>query len=171
MRPAFLTITNATYDFLSLLPSSESLTSRGRRLHDTAAQRQKATYAPDVLIKVEVAEATHKLLVNFIDDQRLVLAQGENKPMRLWFSNMGTNPVREVWMVAGPEDEIWIGGDQESDAPGKKRCALPFPWSYWLSLPRDIIDGSLSKPQLASTPETASHSFDYGWRRILIQSR
>ncbi|KAF8917701.1 ER-golgi trafficking TRAPP I complex 85 kDa subunit-domain-containing protein [Mucidula mucida] len=109
-RPALLIITHATFTFLSLLPSMEPLASRGRRLQDTAAQRQTATYAPDVQIKVQVAEASHKLLVNFVDDGQLVLGQGETKALSLWFSNSGTSSVDEAWLVSGFEDQIWIGG-------------------------------------------------------------
>lgn len=66
-------------------------------------------YAPDVLIKVEVEEASQKLVVNFVDDGQLVLAQGECKQMALWFSNAGTRGIDEVWMITAPEEEIWIG--------------------------------------------------------------
>ncbi|RDB28485.1 Transport protein particle subunit trs85-1 [Hypsizygus marmoreus] len=112
-RAASLVITHVTYDFLSLLTSTEPLVYRGRRLHDTAAQRQKPTYAPNVTIKVQVEEVNHKLLVDFVDDERLVFAQGERKTMRLWFSNAGTRPIKELWLVAGQEDEIWMGADEE----------------------------------------------------------
>ncbi|KAJ7654956.1 ER-golgi trafficking TRAPP I complex 85 kDa subunit-domain-containing protein [Mycena polygramma] len=110
-RPTSLTIKHAAYDFLSLLHNTESLASRGRRLQSTPAQRQHPTYAPDVSLAIDVVEATHKLLVNFVDDQQLILGEGEHKSMRLWFANRGTKAVGEVWMVAGAEDEIWIGDD------------------------------------------------------------
>lgn len=29
--------------------------------------------------------------------------------MRLWLTNAGSRSIGEVWMVAGAEDEIWIG--------------------------------------------------------------
>ena len=114
-RPASLIFTHATYDFLSLLPTSESLASRGRRLQDTPAQRQKATYAPDVFVKIEVEEVNHRLVADFVEDGRLVLAQGERKAMRLWFSNTGLCPIRELWMLASPDDVLWVGGDKESE--------------------------------------------------------
>ncbi|KAF5384925.1 hypothetical protein D9615_001402 [Tricholomella constricta] len=114
-RAASLIFTHATYDFLALLPSTESLASRGRRLQDTPAQRQKPTYAPDINIKIEIEEVNHKLVVDFVDDDRLVLAQGERKQLKLWLSNTGTRPIKEVWMVAGPEDEIWLGPYEEFD--------------------------------------------------------
>jgi hypothetical protein len=50
----------------------------GRRLQETALQRQRA---PDVLIKIEVEETRNKLVVNFVDDGRLVLAQGATKSL------------------------------------------------------------------------------------------
>jgi hypothetical protein len=106
-RPTTLIITQVTYDFLSLLPSTESLASRGPRLQETAVQRQGATYAPPTQIKVEVEEASHKLIANFVDDKRLVLAQGEYKSMRVWLSNAGTVAISELWMVSGPEDQVW----------------------------------------------------------------
>ncbi|PBK77412.1 hypothetical protein ARMSODRAFT_280722 [Armillaria solidipes] len=111
-RPASLIITHATYRFLSLLCTTESLASKGKRLHNTPAQRQTPTYTPDVLIKADVAEASHKLLANFVDDRRLVLGHGETRPLALWLSNTGTRPINEVWLVAGAEDEIWVGDDE-----------------------------------------------------------
>ncbi|KAJ7092588.1 ER-golgi trafficking TRAPP I complex 85 kDa subunit-domain-containing protein [Mycena epipterygia] len=114
-RPTSLTILQFAYNFLSLLPSIESLASRGRRLHNTPAQRQHPTYALDVLLGVDVIEATHKLLVNFVDDQQLVLGEGEIKPLRVWFANHGTKAIGEVWMVTGADDEIWVGAEPTDD--------------------------------------------------------
>ncbi|KAJ3516458.1 hypothetical protein NLJ89_g1109 [Agrocybe chaxingu] len=110
-RPAKLSITHATYNFLSMFPSKESLSTRGRRLRDTPQQRLTPTYAPDVLIQVEVVPSDHRLMVNFVDDGRLVLLQGENKTIRLWLTNAGSSPISEVWMVAGPDDEVLLGGE------------------------------------------------------------
>ena len=84
-------------------------------MQDTPSQRQKATYSPDVVIKIEVEETGQQLLVNFVDDSRLVLAQGETTSMTLWFSNTGTKPINEIWMVAGAEDEIWLSAPDELD--------------------------------------------------------
>ncbi|KAJ7783643.1 ER-golgi trafficking TRAPP I complex 85 kDa subunit-domain-containing protein [Mycena maculata] len=114
-RPTSLAITHASYSFLSLLPNTESLASRGRRLHNTPAQRQHPTYAPDVLLSLEVVEATHKLLVNFVEDRQLLLGEGENKPSRLWFANRGSKPIGEVWMVAGVDDEIWVSSESSDE--------------------------------------------------------
>ncbi|KAJ6519689.1 ER-golgi trafficking TRAPP I complex 85 kDa subunit-domain-containing protein [Mycena sanguinolenta] len=116
-RPTKLTITHAAYDFLSLLPSTESLAFRGKRLHNTAAQRQHPTYAPDVLLTVDIVEATHKLLVNFVDDEHLILSEGETKSLGLWFGNRGTRPIGEVWMVSGADDELWVSNDDGTQNP------------------------------------------------------
>jgi trafficking protein particle complex subunit 8 len=97
-----------TYEFLSLLPTSESLASRGPRLQETALQRQVVAYGSDLTVVVEVEEANQKVLVDFVDDSRLVLLQGERRRMKLWLSNTGTRSVGEVWMMAGTEDEIWV---------------------------------------------------------------
>ena len=107
--PTQLSITHAKYDFLDLLSVTESLASRGRKLHDTPLQRQQPTYAPDVIMQVEVVASHHKLVASYIEDGQLVLMQGENKSMRLLLTNAGSRPISEVWMVAGAEDEIWVG--------------------------------------------------------------
>ncbi|KNZ75648.1 hypothetical protein J132_02422 [Termitomyces sp. J132] len=117
-RATSLVVTHATYDFLSLLSSAEPLTSRGRRLHDTVAQRLQPTYAPDVTIKVEIEDSDQKLLVDFVGDEQLVLAQGERKELKLWLSNSGGRPIKEIWIAAGSEDEIWLGQDEDSDGTG-----------------------------------------------------
>jgi len=101
-------MSQVTYNFLSLLPATESLASRGQRLHGTSLQRQTAVYAPAVEIRVEVEEASHKLVANFVDDRRLVLVQGEDAHMRVWLSNAGIAAIAELWMVAGQEDQIWV---------------------------------------------------------------
>lgn len=108
-RPSTLIIPTVKFDFLTLLPATESLACKGRRLHDTALQRQQRTYAPDVNMQVQVVSADHRLTVSFVDDQHLTLLQGENKTASLWLVNAGSHPVSEVWMVCGPDDEIWIG--------------------------------------------------------------
>ncbi|KAG7099059.1 hypothetical protein E1B28_000934 [Marasmius oreades] len=109
-----LIITHAHYDFLSLLPNTESLSFRGRRLHSTPAQRQTPTYAPDVLLKVDVAEADHKLLANFLESHRLVLNQGENSSLRLWLSNAGKRPISEAWIVSDPDDEFCLDTNEDA---------------------------------------------------------
>lgn len=110
-----MAITHVTYNFLSLLPSAEALATRGRRLHDTPQQRQTVTYGPDVVIKIDVEEAGQRLQASFVDDSRLVLVQGERKPMKLWLSNAGTRRVGDIWLLAGKEDQIWVDFEPPSD--------------------------------------------------------
>ncbi|TFY79762.1 hypothetical protein EWM64_g4249 [Hericium alpestre] len=115
-RSAKLQVSRASYKFLSILPASESLATRGRRLQDTALQRQSKMYAPDTFIAVDVEDASQRLSVNFVEDQRLVLAQGECKRMRLWASNVGTDSIDDVWLVSGDEDEIFLDGFNDAVA-------------------------------------------------------
>ncbi|KAJ7492750.1 ER-golgi trafficking TRAPP I complex 85 kDa subunit-domain-containing protein [Mycena latifolia] len=137
-RPTSLTITQAAYEFLSLLPSTESLASRGRRLHNTPAQRQHPTYAPDVLHKVDIVEATHKLLVNFVDDQGPIMGEGESKSWRLWFANRGTKAIGEMWMVAGADDELWVSTEPNDDAEiSRSDNSLTFPQPYRIPIGED----------------------------------
>jgi hypothetical protein len=72
-----------------------------------------------VIANVVVKETSHKLLANFVDDDRLVLAQGETKSMSLWFSNTGAKPINEIWLVSGPEDEICLSTEEDSNDTGK----------------------------------------------------
>ncbi|GBE78241.1 hypothetical protein SCP_0111240 [Sparassis crispa] len=122
-RPASLVITHAVYNFLDLLPATESLAIRGRRLHDTPLQRQTKAYAPDVPIQIEVEEAGQRLHVNFVDDRHLILGQGEYKHLKLSLTNSGTRSIRELWMLTGKDDEIWIdiqvpnGSDPSTSSP------------------------------------------------------
>ncbi|KAF6766545.1 ER-golgi trafficking TRAPP I complex 85 kDa subunit-domain-containing protein [Ephemerocybe angulata] len=112
-RPSSIIISAVRFDFLSLLPVTETLASRGRRLHDTQAQRITPTYAPDVLLKVDVASSLNKLTASFVEDGELTLMQGEIRELKLWFLNSGSNPVEEVWVVTGNDQEIWIGTKEE----------------------------------------------------------
>ncbi|KAI0051657.1 hypothetical protein FA95DRAFT_1484733 [Auriscalpium vulgare] len=115
-RPSTLFITQASYSFLNLLPSSESLAVRGRRLQDTPIQRQSKVYAPDVYIKALVEDASQRLSVDFVDDGRLVLEHGECMHMRLWVSNIGTEAINDIWIVAGPDDEYCIDDGDVADS-------------------------------------------------------
>ena len=118
-RPMTLQITHVSYMFLSFLPAMEPLVSRGRRLQDTPHQRQNKVYAPDNVIKVEVEDAVQRMSVQFFDDSRLVLYQGECRKMQIWLSNTGTQAISEIWLVNGEDDEFWIGqsGDHETSTP------------------------------------------------------
>ncbi|TFY57186.1 hypothetical protein EVJ58_g7180 [Rhodofomes roseus] len=111
-RPASLQITHVVFEFLSLLPVTESLALRGRRLHDTTQQRQNKAYASDILIEVDVEDAGQRLRASFVDDRHLILIEGEYKRLKLWMTNSGSRPINEAWMVSGREDELWIDSDE-----------------------------------------------------------
>lgn len=107
-RPANLIVTDAVYDFLSLLPTKESLARRGRRLYDTPLQRQTRTYAPDTFMDVAVFPSDHRLTVKFVNDEDFKLIQGENLTLQISFLNSGSIPISEIWMVACAEDNVWM---------------------------------------------------------------
>ncbi|OCH95835.1 hypothetical protein OBBRIDRAFT_767184 [Obba rivulosa] len=122
-RPASLVIVHAIYDFLSLLPATESLAVRGRRLHDTPHQRQNKVYAPDILIKVDVEETGQRIHANFVDDRHMALAHGECKPLSLNVTNSGTLTINELWIVADDEDEVWIHQNADSQDPSTSKAS------------------------------------------------
>lgn len=140
-KPASLVITGVAYDFLGLLPTVESLARRGRRLQDTPQQRQTITYAPDEFLKLNVEEASQELAVTFMDDGPLVLVEGECKRMKLWMSNTGSRDIGEVWVVPGPEDEIWIG-----PLDSEEGSATSMSWKTWQS------DNKIVQPTPYSIP-------------------
>ncbi|KAG8219699.1 ER-golgi trafficking TRAPP I complex 85 kDa subunit-domain-containing protein [Butyriboletus roseoflavus] len=107
-QAASLTIPSITYNFLGLFPARESLARRGRRLQDTLQQRQSVTYAPDILIRTDVEEASQELAVSFENNESLVLNEGEHKSMKLWMTNAGCKTIGEIWLVGGPEDQMWL---------------------------------------------------------------
>ena len=110
-------ITHVTFDFLSLLPVQESLALRGRRLHDTPIQRQSKVYAPDIIIKVDVEDASQRLQAHFVDDRHLVLAQGEQRQMDIRLRNSGNHKIDELWLVMESHKEIWV----DIAGPGSSR--------------------------------------------------
>lgn len=127
-----LVLTDLTYKFLGSIPCSEPLSARGRRLNDTAAQRQEKTYAPDVSVEIETEERRQRLDASFVEDEEVLLLQGERKGLELWINNTGVEDVNEVWMVSGSEDVVWIENSASERQPGenlteKKRTKLiPF---------------------------------------------
>jgi hypothetical protein len=106
----------------------ESLARRGRRLQDTPQQRQTIAYAPNELLKLDVEEASQELAVAFVDDETLVLAEGECKRMKLWMSNAGSRDIGDVWVVPGPEDQIWI--EPLDSGKGMFDWLISFPGAY-----------------------------------------
>ncbi|OJA16247.1 hypothetical protein AZE42_00079 [Rhizopogon vesiculosus] len=151
-KPASLTVTGLAYDFLGLLPTLESLARRGRRLQQTPQQRQTVVYTPDVFLKLDVEEASQELAVAFVDDGQLVLAEGECKRMTLWMSNAGSRNIGEVWVVAGPEDQIWIEPLDRGSVPAMNKA-----WRTWQSDNKIVSPAPYSIPlaeKLVATQST-----------------
>ncbi|KIO08413.1 hypothetical protein M404DRAFT_134508 [Pisolithus tinctorius Marx 270] len=101
-----LIITDLKYDFLGLLLTKESLARRGLRLQDTLQQRLIPTYAPDILIKAEIEHDNLELDVSLATDEPLLVLEGEYKWVEVRLSNVGSRAIGEVWLLAGPEDQI-----------------------------------------------------------------
>ncbi|KAI6031618.1 ER-golgi trafficking TRAPP I complex 85 kDa subunit-domain-containing protein [Pisolithus microcarpus] len=101
-----IVITDLRYEFLGLLPTKESLARRGRRLQDTLQQRLTPTYAPDIFIKAEIVDDNLELDVSFATTEPLVLLEGEYRWVDMRLSNIGSRAISEVWLLAGPEDQI-----------------------------------------------------------------
>lgn len=111
-------MTHIKFDFLSLLPVTESLAVRGRRLHDTPQQRQNKIYAPDILMKVEVEDSGYRLHTGFVDNRHLVLFQGEIRRSDVQLQNSGKRKIDEIWIVSEPQSEIWVGTGTEESGTG-----------------------------------------------------
>jgi trafficking protein particle complex subunit 8 len=103
------------YNFLGLLSSVETLGVRGRRLHDTPTQRQTRTYAPDHFWRVDVADGQHNLLADFQEPSPFSLYEGEQKELHLILTNAGMRPIRDVWLVCAPNDELWVTDNLSED--------------------------------------------------------
>ncbi|KAH6916862.1 ER-golgi trafficking TRAPP I complex 85 kDa subunit-domain-containing protein [Coprinopsis sp. MPI-PUGE-AT-0042] len=115
LEPTTIVVSQVKYDFLSVLSVTESLASRGPRLHATPAQMRSVTYGPDVYLKVDVAPSDNKLSVAFADDSDILLKHGEIREMSIQLTNTGRKPISEVWLVMGGEEELWVGREDESD--------------------------------------------------------
>ena len=107
-----------SYEFLGLLPVTETLAVRGHRLQETAAQRQGKVYAPDVFLSVEVETGERRLEVGFDNYLPLIAAHGERVHLSVQLVNIGTKDIGEVWLVHGPSDILWLS-DKSELASGK----------------------------------------------------
>lgn len=112
-------LTELTYKFFASIPCSEPLSTRGRRLNDTAVQRQEKTYAPDAFVEVGTEECKQRLDANFVEDGQVALIQGERKQLELWINNTGVEDVSEIWVVSGSENVVWIGKSMAEKRPGE----------------------------------------------------
>ena len=112
-----------TYKFFASIPCSEPLGTRGKRLNDTAVQRQDKTYAPEVFVEVETEECRQRLDASFVEDEQVALIQGERRQLELWVNNTGVGDVSEIWVVSGPENVVWIEKSAAEKIPGETLVA------------------------------------------------
>lgn len=167
-QPASLTISGAKFEFLSLLSVTESLAARGRRLHDTQAQRVTPTYAPDVLPKVDVSPGTNKLMPTFVEDGELVLKQGETRELKLWVLNSGSCPVEELWVVTGDEQEVWLGVEKDDLATSSKTEILRSSNSLKPSQPQRIPLSQPLRPDQGTDVSVLLHGGQTGTHDLLL---
>jgi hypothetical protein len=67
---------------------------------------------------VDVEDVPHRLLVDYVDDGPLYLAQGETRELQLRLANEGTSEISEMWMLAGSDILVWIQSQHDEDAGG-----------------------------------------------------
>ncbi|KAF8445809.1 ER-golgi trafficking TRAPP I complex 85 kDa subunit-domain-containing protein [Boletus edulis BED1] len=126
-----LTISYITYNFLGLFPARESLARRGRRLQDTPQQRQNVVYAPDILIRTDVEEASQELAVSFENDELLTLNEGEHRSMKLQMTNAGHKSIDEIWVVGGLEDQLWLESSESEPRGSTETLHINNKLSEW----------------------------------------
>ena len=85
-------------------------------MHDTPHQRQNKIYAPDLIIKIDVEDVGLRLQTTFVDNRHLVVFHGEQKQMDICFHNTGNRPIGELWMLTGPDDEVWLSLTQSDNS-------------------------------------------------------
>jgi len=112
-------LTELTYNFFASIPCSETLGAHGRRLNDTAVQRQNKTYAPDIFVEIETEECRKRLDATFVEDKQVALIQGERRRLELWINNTGVEDVSEVWMVSGSKNVVWIDKSAVEEPAGE----------------------------------------------------
>ena len=69
-------------------------------------------YAPDILIQVDVEDASQRLQAHFVDDRHLVLAQGEYRRVDVRLKNSGKDKIDELWLVPQNHQEVWVELDE-----------------------------------------------------------
>lgn len=133
-----LSFTSISFNFLSLLPCTESLATKGKRLNDTPAQRLGAVYAPDVLVQIDVREAGARLASRFIapfemtdDDDD----EDDTKTMRSGIvGNSGTNQTN---FEAYQEEISVFDGEIRAETLVVKNIGIRAVSDAWLILPTD----------------------------------
>jgi hypothetical protein len=60
-------------------------------------------------MSIDVFPSDHRLTVKFANNEDLRLIQGENRSLQISLLNSGLNPISEIWLIAGTEDDVWVG--------------------------------------------------------------
>ena len=92
---------------------SETLAVRGRRLQETALQRQGKVYDSDVFLSVEVDTGDGKLEAGFDNYLPLTAAYGEQIHLSVQLVNIGTKDISEIWLVHGRFDVLCLSDKSE----------------------------------------------------------
>ncbi|KAG8936905.1 hypothetical protein FRC02_009995 [Tulasnella sp. 418] len=116
--------THATFNFLGLVPISEPLSIKGKRLNDTIAHQRSVAYAKETYLHANVKHSGGRLKIEFLDEGHgeMTVVQGELKRTRIRVKNVGGQPVEEIWCMINEEGiSAWIdientekGEDEES---------------------------------------------------------
>lgn len=108
--------TYLTYNFLTLLPVSESLAVSGPRLHQTVAQRHGVMYGPETFPIIQIQENRRRLelSMNRVSTdlfRKFVLGTGECADLRITFRNAGPGDIDDVWILHS--SSLWIDVEQK----------------------------------------------------------
>lgn len=57
---------------------------------------------------VRVQDKDQRLEVIFVEDDLETVWEGELSKISLRIENTGSKPLQEIWLVAGPDDHIWL---------------------------------------------------------------
>ncbi|KAG8880663.1 hypothetical protein FRB97_000617 [Tulasnella sp. 331] len=151
-RVVSLEMTSICFGFLGLLPMEEPLGVRGRRLNDTAAQREAPVYASDVLMRVDVRRSGGRLHAEISTDQPVQpLGVGEVRNLSVRITNVGSTGVQDLWVVFGESQNaglVWLDMDRTNECDGVKSTALS---------PLFTTPNSLSSPPPTHVPLERMH--------------
>jgi hypothetical protein len=117
LQPGQLSISEASYLFISHLPVKESLSIHGKRLNITSTHQRSVEYSPSKKLTVNVKEGGLAMDVRLLDveeeeEEDLILSQGEIKKFVLRLKNIGAVDVGELWMTV--DDTVLIAVDDRN---------------------------------------------------------
>ena len=145
--------THASYTFLSLLPVSENIALPGKRLNDTAAQRQGKVHGDNVFLQMPVRKHLGKLDTHFddgvhLEDDVVGVFAGETRREVLKIVNSGNSEASDLWLLFPPDGSICVEDKSETSVVNGKKMSSHhngLPTNYDLS-GRIQITESLDRP-------------------------